>query len=209
MTTPQAAIYLLDTGPLITLAAADCLDYLLYPNVPVVIPDAVSYEATRDSAKLGAQSIMDWVKAHHTQVEIAVTNAYVNFDAARLANPGTYEPNLGERAAVEVIEEPARPSRRRQGDPAVRGNRCHPARDRAGAREDRRTRHHGFSQAAGGRAAHPVGRRCFRPCACRRAHAVTGRKVWRSRPVRAGSGTRDVALRATRPDAEAINRRRE
>jgi hypothetical protein len=105
---PRASIYVLDTGPLITLAAADSLDYLLYPNVPVIIPDAVFYEATRDSAKLGAQSIMDWVKAHHAQVEIAVTNAYVNFDAARLVNPGAYEPNLGERAAVEVIEEPAR-----------------------------------------------------------------------------------------------------
>jgi hypothetical protein len=32
----------------------------------------------------------------------------VNFDAARLINPGAYEPNLGERSAVEVIEEPAR-----------------------------------------------------------------------------------------------------
>jgi len=51
---------------------------------------------------------MDWVKAHHAQVEIAVTNAYVNFDTARIVNPQAYEPNLGERAAVEVIEEPAR-----------------------------------------------------------------------------------------------------
>jgi hypothetical protein len=91
-----------------SLAAADSLDYLLYPNVSVIIPDAVFYEATRDSAKLGAQSILDWVKGHHAQVEIAVTNAYVNFDVARIVNPQAYEPNLGERAAVEVIEEPAR-----------------------------------------------------------------------------------------------------
>jgi len=74
----------------------------------VIIPDAVFYEATRDSAKLGAQSVMDWVKAHHTEVEIAVTNAYLNFDSARIVNPQAYEPNLGERAAIEVIEEPAR-----------------------------------------------------------------------------------------------------
>jgi hypothetical protein len=92
---PRASIYVLDAGPLITLAAADSLDYVLYPNVPVVIPDAAFYEAARDSAKLGAQSILDWVKAHHAQVEIAVTNAYVNFDAARLVNPRAYEPNLG------------------------------------------------------------------------------------------------------------------
>lgn len=105
---PRVSLFVLDTGPLITLAAADSLDYLLYPNVPVIIPDAVFYEATRDSAKLGAQSIMDWVKAHRAKVEIAVTNAYVNFDAARMVNPQAYEPNLGERAAVELIEEPAR-----------------------------------------------------------------------------------------------------
>jgi hypothetical protein len=99
---------LLDTGPLITLAAADSLDYLLYPNVPVIVPDAVFYEATRDGAKLGAQSIIDWVKAHHARIEIAVTNAYLNFDAARSVNPRAYEPDLGERASVEVIEEPGR-----------------------------------------------------------------------------------------------------
>jgi len=108
MSPVRVSLFVLDTGPLITLAAADSLDYLLYPNAPVVIPDAVFYEATRDSAKLGAQSIIDWVKAHHVQIEIAVTNTYVNFDAARTVNPGAYEPNLGERAAVEVIEEPTR-----------------------------------------------------------------------------------------------------
>lgn len=108
MSALRVSIFVLDTGPLITLAAADSLDYLLYPNVPVVIPDAVFYEATRDSAKLGAQSIIDWVKANHSAVEIAVTNAYVIFDAARRTYPEAYEPNLGERAAIEVIEEPAR-----------------------------------------------------------------------------------------------------
>lgn len=102
------SLYVLDTGPLITLAVADSLDYLLYPNVPLVIPDAVFYEATRDTGKLGAQSIIDWVKEHHKQIEIAATNAYLNFDAARESNPRTREPNLGERAAVEVIEEPGR-----------------------------------------------------------------------------------------------------
>ena len=101
MKAPRISLYVLDTGPLITLAAAESLDYLLYPNVAVVIPDAVFYEATRDATKLGAQSILEWVKAHHAQIEIAVTNAYLNFDAAREINPRAYEP-------VEVIEEPAR-----------------------------------------------------------------------------------------------------
>jgi hypothetical protein len=48
------------------------------------------------------------VKEHHTQVEIAVTNAYLNFDSAREVNPRARSPNLGEQAAVEVIEEPGR-----------------------------------------------------------------------------------------------------
>jgi hypothetical protein len=87
MSPVRVSLFVLDTGPLITLAAADSLDYLLYPNAPVVIPDAVFYEATRDSAKLGAQSIIDWVKAHHVLIEIAVTNTYVNFDAARTVIP--------------------------------------------------------------------------------------------------------------------------
>ena len=60
MTAPRAALFVIDTGRLITLAAADSLDYLLFPNVPIVIADAVFYEATRDSAKLGVQSIIDW-----------------------------------------------------------------------------------------------------------------------------------------------------
>jgi hypothetical protein len=42
-----AKLIVMDTGPLITLAAADSLDYLLYPNVPIYIPDAVLLEATR------------------------------------------------------------------------------------------------------------------------------------------------------------------
>jgi hypothetical protein len=109
MNSPRIALYVLDTGPLITLAAADSLDFLLYPNVPVVIPDPVFYEATRDTAKLGAQSIIDWVKQHHSRVEIAVTNTYLNFDAARKVNPRAYAPKSwrtgrcrGHRRAGEI-----------------------------------------------------------------------------------------------------------
>ena len=46
MRTLVAKLIVTDTGPLITLAAADSLDYLLYPGVPVYVPDAVLYEAT-------------------------------------------------------------------------------------------------------------------------------------------------------------------
>ena len=101
-------LFVVDTGPLITLAAAQSLDYLLYVDADLVIPDAVLHEATRDAARLGAQDIIDWVKAHRVHVEIAPTRAYEIFDAARATIPNLREPDLGERAAVEVIEEPDR-----------------------------------------------------------------------------------------------------
>lgn len=101
-------LFVVDTGPLITLAAARSLDYLLFVNADIIIPDAVLHEATRDSARLGAQDIIDWVKAHREAVEIAPTKTYLIYDAARITLPYLREPGLGERAAVEVIEEPSR-----------------------------------------------------------------------------------------------------
>jgi len=101
-------IFVVDTGPLITLAVAQSLDYLLYVEADIIIPDAVLHEATRDAGRLGAQDIIDWVKAHRTHIEIAPTKAYEIFDAARSTIPKLREPDLGERAAIEVIEEPDR-----------------------------------------------------------------------------------------------------
>ncbi len=101
-------LFVVDTGPLITLAVAASLDYLLYVDADVVIPDAVLHEATRDAARLGAQDIIDWVKAHRRQIEIAATKAYEVYDLARQAAPQLRDPDLGERAAVEIIEEPDR-----------------------------------------------------------------------------------------------------
>ncbi len=101
-------LFVIDTGPLITLAAAGALDTLLQVRVDIIIPDAVLYEATHDAAKLGAQDIIDWVKAHRARIELAPTQAYAIFTAARASMPKLKEPGLGERAAVEVIEEPDR-----------------------------------------------------------------------------------------------------
>lgn len=99
---------MVDTGPLITLAVAHSLDYLLYIDADVVIPDAVLHEATRDAARLGVQDIIDWVKANRAPIEIAATKAHELYDLARVTAPMLREPDLGERAAVEVIEEPDR-----------------------------------------------------------------------------------------------------
>jgi hypothetical protein len=48
----HAKLIVPDTGPLITLAAADSLDYLLYPAVPVYVPDAVLYEPQSKATRL-------------------------------------------------------------------------------------------------------------------------------------------------------------
>jgi hypothetical protein len=75
-------LFVLDTGPLITLAAANSLDFLLYIQADIVIADAVLYEATHDAAKLGSQDIIDWVKVHRTRIELAPTQAFAIFQAA-------------------------------------------------------------------------------------------------------------------------------
>lgn len=101
-------LFVVDTGPLITLAAADTLDYLLLVDAEIIIPDAVLYEAMHDAAKLGAQDILDWVTLNRARIELAPTKAYVIFEAARTNLPHLREAGLGERAAVEVIETPDR-----------------------------------------------------------------------------------------------------
>ena len=78
-----ARLIVMDTGPLITLAAADSLDYLLYPGVPVHVPDAVLYEATRDGAALGAAAILDWAQRNSEQVRTVSTEAFFNYVQAR------------------------------------------------------------------------------------------------------------------------------
>lgn len=106
---PRLKIFVVDTGPLITLAAARSLDYLLYvEQADIVIPDAVLYEATHDASRLGAEDILSWAQANRERVEFAPTQAYRIFDAARQIDPGIRQPNLGEQAAVEIIEQPGR-----------------------------------------------------------------------------------------------------
>lgn len=92
-----------DAPPLITLAAAKSLDYLLYPALPVVIPDAVFFEATGSAGKLGAQEILDWYRVHTDQVRIEPTQTFQDEVLLR-ENPG-HKPtrDLGERAAIEFI----------------------------------------------------------------------------------------------------------
>lgn len=103
------ALVVFDTGPLITLAAADSLDYLNLLNAPVLIPDAVFYEATAKHGALGAQDITAWVQENSDTVRLIPTAVFGLAQSLR-ANVTLTEQerrgitrNLGERAALEVI----------------------------------------------------------------------------------------------------------
>ena len=93
-----------DAPPLITLAAAESLDYLLYSKLPVIIPDAVFHEATSAAGKLGAQQILAWYRIHTDQVRVEPTDIFRDEILLQTALPGRkLARDIGERAALEVI----------------------------------------------------------------------------------------------------------
>lgn len=99
----EVRIIVADAPPLITLAAARSLDYLLYPQLPVIIPDAVLYEATGAAGKLGADEILDWYRTHAALVRIEPTEIFQNEMTLREIAGRRPARDLGERAAIEVI----------------------------------------------------------------------------------------------------------
>lgn len=100
---PSITIIVADAAPLIYLAAGGSLDYLLYPNLPVLVPDAVFHEATAATDKLGALAIIDWYRAHPSLVRIEPTSIFQR-EITVLETLGSRLPrDLGERAALEVV----------------------------------------------------------------------------------------------------------
>lgn len=101
----------MDTGPLITLAAADSLDYLLRPGVPVYVPDAVLYEATRDGGALDAPEILAWAQGHADSIRTVSTETFFNYVENSRLREHWRERDLGERAALEAIHDAIQLSR--------------------------------------------------------------------------------------------------
>ncbi len=99
----EVRLVVTDTSPLITLAAAQSLDYLLYPELPVIIPDAVYYEATGSAGKLGAQRIIDWYYAHEDAVRIEPSQAFQDAWTLISVQGGRLPKDLGERSALEIV----------------------------------------------------------------------------------------------------------
>ncbi len=101
--TIEVRIVVADAAPLITLAAAQSLDYLLYPELPVLIPDAVFHEATAAAGKLGAQEIIDWYRAHIEAIRIEPTETFQRETMLLELHGGRLPRDLGERAALELV----------------------------------------------------------------------------------------------------------
>ena len=91
-----------DTSPLFTLALADSLDALLRPGLPVSIPDAVYFEATRVRGAPGADRIVAWINDHLDMVRIVPTD--IGIDQQRRLDEGRSARGLGEQAAIEAVE---------------------------------------------------------------------------------------------------------
>lgn len=99
----QLGLIVTDASPLITLAAADALECLTMPNLPVIIPDMVYVEVTQDLSKTGAADIVRWTRRHHGQVEIVATDVFAEFQVIRAVDPKARSKGRGEQAALEVL----------------------------------------------------------------------------------------------------------
>jgi hypothetical protein len=101
MTKPFALI-VTDTSPLFTLVLAGALDTLLRPGLPIRVPHALYFEATRIHGAPGAEQIVEWINAHLDLVQIVPTD--IGIDQQRRLEEGRAIRGLGEQAAIEVLE---------------------------------------------------------------------------------------------------------
>lgn len=93
-----------DASPLITLAAGDALHLLLIPRVPILIPDMIYVEVTRDLSRLGADAVVRWLQENRHQVSIVATETFAEYQALLTINPQTRLRGRGEQAALDVLE---------------------------------------------------------------------------------------------------------
>lgn len=103
--TQHYGLIVTDASPLITLAAADALKLLIVPKIPIAIPDMVYHEVTIDIAKLGATSVINWVRENRSLIRIEPTEVYAEYQALLQINPKTPSRGRGERAASEVLQD--------------------------------------------------------------------------------------------------------
>ena len=93
-----------DSGPLITLAAANSLDVLLLPGLPVIVPDMVRFEVIRDLSKLGAQEVANWIRMNEgPALSVGSTEVFEEYQVLLSVRPTTKSSNRCEQATAEVL----------------------------------------------------------------------------------------------------------
>jgi len=101
--TQRLGLIVTDASPLITLGAARALPCLTIAKVPVFIPDMVYTEVTRDMARLGAEEVVEWVRANLGQVQIVPTQVFAEYQALQSINANARSKGRGEQSALEVL----------------------------------------------------------------------------------------------------------
>lgn len=100
----RLALIVTDSGPLITLAVADALDVLFLAGIPVIVPDMVRYEVTRDQSRPGAAMVAAWIRANASnRLTVAPTEVFEEFLLLHTLNPALKTKDRGERAAAEIL----------------------------------------------------------------------------------------------------------
>jgi len=94
-----------DTGPLITLAAANRLDCLTLPGIDVAVPDFVFFEAIRKTDKLGAAELIEWIREWRGRVFLEPTGEMTNYLDNIESGKGDKKRDRGEQAAAEVLRD--------------------------------------------------------------------------------------------------------
>jgi hypothetical protein len=93
-----------DSGPLITLAVAESLDFLFRAELPVIIPDMVRHEVIQDQSKPGAALVAEWIRLNDPhRLTVGTTEVFEEFMLLKSLNPSTKTKNRGEQAASEIL----------------------------------------------------------------------------------------------------------
>jgi len=92
-----------DAGPLISLAKADRLGLLLVLGLPVIVPDQVLFEATRDTRHEDARRIATFARAHPDAVLEFRTAVGEAAAGRRAAGETGRQKGQGEAAIAELL----------------------------------------------------------------------------------------------------------
>ena len=102
-------VVIVDTGPLISLAACDHLELLMEFRQPVRVPDVIKAECLRNPEKIDAATLVDWFGSPDCPVEILSTplmSAWMQAVATEATDPASHESiGLGDAAIAWLLRQ--------------------------------------------------------------------------------------------------------